>query len=160
MADHDFFSGLQVANISLLSLTFETRPDIAKQEGPRTIGVGLGHDVRLNPDDESHIMLVLNVGVNVDSDEVFEERGFRFEASLSGIFGAEGLDESDERKLFVIVNGLSLLYGEVRSYLNQFSSASPLGTVMLPSVNMLNYLQALESKAGEVDETGETNPEQ
>jgi preprotein translocase subunit SecB len=150
MPDHDFFSGLDIADISLLSVRFSVKPDL--EPGERTLGISLGHDVRLDPDDGSHIMLVLNIGVNAGEPEAFDERGFVFEASVSGVFGTADLDASDERKLFVLVNGLSLLYGEIRSYLIQLSSGSRLGKVLLPSVNILSYLKALETARGECDE--------
>lgn len=150
MADEDFFSGLEVSDIAVRRLRFEVKHDL--KPGERVLGIALGHETRLNPEDGSHIMLVLNVGVNVDQPEHLEERGFVFEASIAGIFGADDLETSDERKAFVLVNGLSLLYGEVRSYLAQFSAGSGLGRVVLPSVNMLDYLKAIEAAQDSCDE--------
>lgn len=150
MADHDFFSGLEVSDISLVSVRFSVKQDL--EPGERTLGIALGHDVQVNPEDGSHITLVLNVGVNADQPELFDDRGFVFEASVSGVFGTPDLDADDERKLFVLVNGLSLLYGEVRSHLSHLSCGSRLGKVLLPSVNMLSYLKALEAARGECEE--------
>lgn len=141
MTDLDFFSGLHAEDIALLQTSFRVKPDIGS--GDRSMGIALGHHVRVDAEDASHVTLVLVVGVNSDDPELYEERGFSFEAHVSGVFGAEDLEDNDERKLFVLVNGLSLLYAEVRSYFAQFSSSSPLGRVILPSVNMLSYLKAV-----------------
>lgn len=151
MADYNFFSGLDVSDISLLDVRFRVKPNIETDE--RTMKIGLGHEIRVSPDDGSRVLLVLSVGVNDDDPDLFEERGFEFAARLSGVFGAEDLEESSERKLFVLVNGLSLLYAEARSYLSQFSSASPLNKVVLPSVNMMEYLKAVEAQDDACDGT-------
>lgn len=144
MVDYNFFSGLDVADISLLEIRFRVKPDI--EAGERSMKIGLGHEIRVSPDDGSKVLLILNVGVNDADPELFEERGFEFVARLSGVFGAEDLEENDERKLFVLVNGLSLLYAEARSYFSQFSSSSPLNKILLPSVNMMEYLKAVEAQ--------------
>jgi len=144
MSDYNFFSGLDVTDISFVEIRFRVRPDI--QAGDRSMKIGLGHEVRVSPDDGSKVLLVLNVGVNDDDPDLFEQHGFEFAARLSGVFGAEDLEENDERKLFVLVNGLSLLYAEARSHFSQFSSSSTLGKVLLPSVNMLEYLKAVAAQ--------------
>jgi preprotein translocase subunit SecB len=148
MADMDFFSGLEVAEIVLIDVSFRVRPDLAP--GTRELGVSLGHEVRENEQDTERPILVLRVGVN-DDDEQFEQRGFAFSATVSGVFGATGLAEGEDEKLFLLVNGLSLLYAEARSYLSQMSSSSPMGRVLLPSVNMLKYLRAVAAHQGEVE---------
>lgn len=150
-----FVSPLQLRSFQILKLHFEVAeggtPDLECEQG-----ADLDFDLRFRDDSQSDCLLVLKHSIN-EQDVDFHRCGFRVSAEVGGVFDLEVLKteypETSEWTGFLLINGLSMLYTMLRQIVLQVSSVSPTSGILLPTVNMQEFLRlyAEEQAASHLD---------
>ncbi|MHB1322910.1 MAG: hypothetical protein ACYCXZ_01010 [Coriobacteriia bacterium] len=139
----DFTSPLQLSDFQIQKYHFEVaddhEPDLTCEQSAE-----LDFDLRFKDEAQDACLLILKHAINL-SDADFERCGIRIQATVGGFFNLSALKEQypdeGERMGFLLVNGLSMLYTMLRQVVAQTAAQSSLTRVMLPTVNMGEFLR-------------------
>jgi preprotein translocase subunit SecB len=113
-------------------------------------------DVSVLQSNESEDDMAVQLTVEVNSrDEEYEAAGFTGALVVTGFFDVSVLREErpDDWEPVLVYNGVTVLFGTVRTVYADLSAASPVGRVIIPAVNVG---QILDSGA---DSPSEDEPE-
>lgn len=114
--------------------------------------LNLAVDVSLLHSNDSENDLAVQLAVDLNSEpSQFEQAGFTGSIVVAGFFDVGALKEQhpDDWEPLLIFNGVTVLIGTVRTLYAELSSASPVGRIVLPAINVGQLLRADASDAEE-----------
>ncbi len=70
-----------------------------------------------------------------------EEDLFYLKGSLIGVFSFEETQEEDKISELLVINGVTILFPYLRSAISAISNAVNVPTIIIPTINVIEYLQ-------------------
>jgi preprotein translocase subunit SecB len=144
---------LRLGDFRIMKSYFEVRPGATSFDKSE---LHLKLDVSVLQSNESEDDMAVQLTVEVNSrDEEYEAAGFTGALVVTGFFDVSVLREErpDDWEPVLVYNGVTVLFGTVRTVYADLSAASPVGRVIIPAVNVG---QILDSGA---DSPSEDEPE-
>lgn len=118
--------------------------------------LSLDVSVLKSDDSENDMAVQLTVSINAEEDE-FEAAGFTGSVVVTGFFDVETLkkERPDDWEPVLVYNGVTILYGTVRTLYANLSASSPVGRIVIPTVNVGQILNGAADAAVEDDDAAE-----
>jgi len=99
---------------------------------------------------ETDMAVQLRVDVNTDGDEQ-ERAGFKGSVVVTGFFDVASLigERAEDWESVLVYNGVTVLYGTIRTLYADLSAASPVGRIIIPTVNVGDLLNSMAEQGPE-----------
>lgn len=131
-------ANIRLLDYAIFKFTFENSTEPPKDSSG--IELGIDFDIKVNAENELIHRIDLKIGLN-DSDAAYEQAGFRLATELSGLFEHDQGLTKEEADRLLAYNGLSMLFSTARGLIAQLTAQAPVGKVVLPSINIAEYLR-------------------
>ncbi|MDP2233514.1 MAG: hypothetical protein Q8K89_07750 [Actinomycetota bacterium] len=127
---------LRLGDFRIMKSYFEVRPG-ATSFDKSELHLKLDISVLQSNESENDMAVQLTVEVNSADDE-YEAAGFAGALVVTGFFDISILREEypDDWEPMLVYNGVTVLFGTVRTVYADLSAASPVGRVIIPAVNV------------------------
>ena len=139
---------LQMTNFQIIKSVFE----VVNPENTSMVTMNISiqfsiGEIVLSESNSSDFAANLNVNV---SPQAGTEGGYQFEAHVRASFNGVYKKESgtvEQFETYMRLNAFSLLYGLVRSHLQELSSMSPVGQINLACIDPLSVISEMEERS-------------
>ena len=142
---------LRLHDFRVMKSYFEVNPE-AKSFDKTQTHLSLEVSLLQSNEAENDMAVQLEVGLNQE-DEEFEASGFTGSIIVTGFFDVSSLREErpDDWEPALVFNGVTVLFGIVRNSYAELSAASPVGRVIVPTINAAGFIRedAAEVEAAE-----------
>ncbi len=146
---------LRLGDFRTMKSYFEVRPGAAEFDKSKlTLRVDVS--VLQSNDSEDDMAVQLTVDINADEAD-FDAAGFTGSIVVTGFFDVATLKQErpDDWEPVLVYNGITVLFGTVRTLYADLSASSPVGRIIIPAVNVgqiLNGTAAVADADAETDE--------
>lgn len=148
-----FDSIIRLNDFRVMKSYFEVNPESSSFDRNQ---LHLSLDVALlqSNDVEDDMAVQLRVAINEDEQQS-DAAGFTGELVVTGFFDVSALksEHPDDWEALLAYNGVTVLFGTVRTLYAELSSASPVGRILVPTVNVAELLRSQGQDDAGVDGT-------
>ncbi len=127
-------SSLNFVNYIVDNVEFYSNPKCTE----KVFDIDFDIDSEVNYVNDSNFLVTLYVKIFEDADK--NGYPFSMKIKLTGAFKVENVNE-DTKQVFAEKNSVAILFPYVRALVSTYTSASNVQPVILPPINVVNYLQ-------------------
>ena len=136
----DFESTLKFKNYIVNEAVFKTNFDYSgRQDIPIDFDINSSNKVEENN-------FILGLGIVVFPNAKENDYPFTLKVELSGLFEVESGVDDKTKDNFIERNAIAILFPYLRAILSVYSSNSNVGTIVLPPINVVKYLEEKRKK--------------
>ena len=148
-------SVLQLNDFRVMKSYFEVQGTARPVDDPE-VSITLEITVLQSNDSDDDMAVQLTATINGE-EEQFQAAGFTGCLVVTGFFTVSGLraERPDDWEPALVYNGVTVLFGTVRTLFADLSAASPVGRIVLPAISVADIL----SRASTADDEAEAPAE-
>lgn len=135
---NEILAKIRLLDYAIFKFTFDNSTEPPKDSSG--VEFGMDFDIKISAENELIHRIDLKIGLN-NSDSAYEQAGFRLAIELTGLFELDQGLAKEEADRLLALNGLSMLFSTARGVIAQLTSQAPIGKVVLPSINIAEYLR-------------------
>lgn len=137
---NDFKSALTFKNYVANEVIFKSNFNFSGRED-----VEIKFDINSSNSVEGN-NFILTLGVIVFPEAEINDYPFTMKVEVSGLFKVDSNISDDTKRDFIERNAIAILFPYVRAMLSLYSSNSNVGTIVLPPINVVKYLENKKNK--------------
>lgn len=134
-------TGIKLVGTTIKEISVENNIVNVQKEAKRSFGLNINEPSFENIDEGLFSQMAIDFEVEI---EQTEDRNFKLELSLEGVFLSEKNTEEEDFKQLVIINGAAALISIARGKIESITSnIFDSGKVVIPFVNVIDYYKGL-----------------
>lgn len=134
-------TGIKLVGTTIKEISVENNIVNVQKEAKRSFGLNINEPSFENIDEGLFSQMAIDFEVEI---EQAEDRNFKLELSLEGVFLSEKNTEEEDFKQLVIINGAAALISIARGKIESITSnIFDSGKVVIPFVNVIDYYKGL-----------------
>ncbi|HZK35435.1 MAG TPA: hypothetical protein VFC57_00555 [Aeromicrobium sp.] len=137
---------LRLNDFRVMKSYFEVNESVRPADDPE-LNMSVGITLLQSTDSDDDMAVQLTVDINGE-EEQFKSSGFTGCVVVTGFFAVSELraERPDDWEPALIYNGVTVLFGTVRTLFADLSAASPAGRIIVPTINVAEILRAESSE--------------
>lgn len=137
---NNFESGLKFKNYIVNEVVFKTNFEYSGRQD-----IAIDFDINSNYKIEEN-NFILGLGIVVFPNAEKNDYPFSLKVEVSGLFEIDSKTDDETRNNFIERNAIAILFPYLRAILSVYSSNSNVGTIVLPPINVVKYLENKKKK--------------